>query len=158
VIKLNDFTVNKVSRVVTESELNFLNLSGRTAFYSQGIYGEGAIVAVVDTGVSPHSELRGRLLSGKSFVNYTSRPIDDNGHGTHVAGSIAGENVGVAPRASILPVKALDREGNGSLENLIAALDWVNGYSTREGRKVNIVNLSLSVEGKISDEEKESLH
>ncbi|MFZ5944627.1 MAG: S8 family peptidase [Bacillota bacterium] len=157
-IKLQDFQINKTTMGLEEAELSFLNLSGRKAFYSQGIYGQDVTIAVIDTGVSLHSELRGRVLNGKSFVDYTSRTFDDNGHGTHVASSIAGKNVGIAPRANILPVKVLDSEGNGSLENLILGLEWVHEYNSKNRTKVSIVNMSLSVEDDMTDEEKNRFH
>ncbi|MGI6227160.1 MAG: S8 family peptidase, partial [Peptococcales bacterium] len=115
-------------------------------------------VAVIDTGVSPHPELRGRILNGKSFVDYTSRTYDDNGHGTHVAGTIAGRDVGIAPRANILPVKVLDGDGNGSIEDLIAGLNWINEYNSQSRAKVSVVNMSLSVDKNITEEEKAGFH
>lgn len=157
-IKLQEFVIDDIRRNVTENELRFLNLSGRKSFHTQGIYGQGITVAVVDTGVSPHSEIRGRLLNGRSFVGYTSRTWDDNGHGTHVAGTIAGRNVGIAPGANILPIKVLDGEGSGSLDNLIAGLNWVNEYNSKNRNKVSVVNMSLSVDTSLTDEEKEGLH
>lgn len=157
-IKLQKFVVDDILRVVTESELQFLNLSGRKSFHSQNMYGQETIVAVIDTGVSIHQELRGRVLNGKSFVGYTTRTLDDNGHGTHVAGTIAGRNVGIAPRANILPIKVLDGDGNGSLENLIAGLNWVNEYNRQNQGKVSVVNMSLSVDKELTDEEKDGLH
>jgi len=157
-VKLHDFEVNKITFQLGKEDLKFLNLSGRKSFYTQGIYGQEVVLAVVDTGVSPHPELRGRLLPGRSFVEYTPMTFDDNGHGTHVAGSIAGQNVGIAPRANILPVKVLNDKGEGSLNNLIRGLEWVNDYRSRDGRKVNIVNMSLSVDTTISAEERDALH
>jgi beta propeller repeat protein len=82
--------------------------------------GEGVTVAVVDTGVDyTHPDIAANVVPGWNFVTDTSDPLDDNGHGTHVAGTIAaiGNNnlgiVGVAPQAKILPVKALDSTGSG---------------------------------------------
>lgn len=157
-IKLHEYMVDDTLRQVSDSELRFLSLSGRKAFYSQGIYGQDTTIAVIDTGVSPHPELRGRILNGKSFVDYTSRTFDDNGHGTHVAGTIAGRNVGIAPRANILPIKILDGDGNGSLENLIAGLNWINEYNSQSRTKISIVNMSLSVDKELTAEENDGLH
>ncbi|MFZ7104209.1 MAG: S8 family peptidase [Peptococcaceae bacterium] len=157
-IKLHDYVVSKTTARISEAELNFLSLSGRKAFHSQGIYGQDTIVAVVDTGVTPHQELRGKILTGKSFVTYTNRTFDDNGHGTHVAGTIAGSTVGIAPGAKILPVKVLDSEGSGSLENLVQGLEWVSRYNSRDRGRVSVVNMSLSVEDDLTEEEKTSFH
>lgn len=138
-------------------ELKFLDLSGRKAFYSQGIYGQGIIVAVLDTGVSSrHPELRGRVLKGKNFVSggLFSDSEDDNGHGTHVAATIAGRNVGIAPKVEILPVKILDENGEGSWsDNVMPSFEWVRNYRSKDGRKVSIVSMSLGGKN-ISDKEK----
>lgn len=150
-IKLDNFTIEQVAESLEEDDLKFLNLSGRKAFYSQRIYGQDIIVAVIDTGVnSEHPELNGRVLKGRNFCNYRSREDtrDDNGHGTHVAGSIAGTNVGIAPKAEILPVKVLDGSGGGSIDNIIEALRWIKNYKNPDGRKVSIVSMSLSTDGK----------
>ncbi|MGI6227011.1 MAG: S8 family peptidase, partial [Peptococcales bacterium] len=157
-LKLHEFVVDDILREVSENDLRFLNLSGRKSYHTQGIYGQETTVAVIDTGVSPHPELRGRILNGKSFVDYTSRTYDDNGHGTHVAGTIAGRDVGIAPRANILPVKVLDGDGNGSIEDLIAGLNWINEYNSQSRAKVSVVNMSLSVDKNITEEEKAGFH
>lgn len=74
-----------------------------------------------------------------------------------MAATIAGKNVGIAPGASILPVKALDSKGRGTLDNLIQALNYVGEYSLKT-RKINMVNLSLSVDDDIAEEDKEKFH
>lgn len=97
-------------------------------------------VAVFDTGVSPHEDLT--ITGGVSFVGYTSDYSDDNGHGTHIAGTIAAKDnklgvVGAAPDAEIYAVKVLDKNGGGSYSNIIAALEWA------VDNKIDIVNMSL---------------
>ena len=92
--------------------------------------GAGVKVAVLDTGVDlDHPDLSKNILPGYNFVNEKKEPWDDNNHGTHVAGIIAAENneigmVGVAPEAKIIPVKVLDRNGNGSLVNVAKGIRW----------------------------------
>jgi subtilisin family serine protease len=92
--------------------------------------GDGVKVAVVDTGCDlNHDDLKNNLLQGKNFVNSKKDPIDLNGHGTHVSGTIAAENnvlgmVGVAPKAKIIPVKALNDSGNGNSKNVADAIAW----------------------------------
>jgi subtilisin len=95
--------------------------------YSQG---KGIRVAVVDTGIDfTHPDLRPNYVGGTSFVPGAATPMDDHGHGTHCAGTIAaavdGSNVvGVAPQASLYAVKVLDRNGSGQFSWIIAGLDW----------------------------------
>ncbi|MBA4371132.1 MAG: peptidase S8 [Coriobacteriaceae bacterium] len=100
-------------------------------------------VAVVDTGIQPdHPDLVGNVKDGMSAVSYTTKWADDNGHGTHVAGTIAAVDnsigvIGVAPAADLYAVKVLDRRGSGWLSDIIEGLQWsaVNG--------MDVVNLSL---------------
>ena len=92
--------------------------------------GEDIKIAVIDTGCDLyHDDIKENLLQGKNFVEPNSDPYDKNGHGTHVAGTIVAPNngygmVGVAPKAKILPVKALGNNGSGNLRNIIDAIKW----------------------------------
>ena len=105
--------------------------------------GDGIVVAVIDTGVAAAPDLAGRILPGWNVLAGTSDATDDNGHGTHVAGTIAeleGNGIaeaGVAPGAQILPVKVLDAEGAGSDADIAAGLVWAADHGAR------VVNLSL---------------
>jgi subtilisin family serine protease len=94
--------------------------------------GAGPInVAILDTGVdTKHPDLAANYAGGYNVFTRTNDPTDDNGHGTHVAGTIAAIDngfgvVGVAPEARIWSVKVLDRAGFGADETLIAGMDWV---------------------------------
>ncbi len=84
--------------------------------------GEGVTVAVIDTGCDlDHPDLVHSLVDGYNFIGGNKAPVDDNGHGSHVAGTIAAENnrkgiVGVAPKCKIMPIKSLGRDGSGSLQ------------------------------------------
>lgn len=105
--------------------------------------GEGVKIAVIDTGCDlDHDDLVENLLPGKNFVDPTKPPEDDNGHGTHVTGIIcASDNdigiVGVAPKAKVIPVKALDKKGGGDLRVVADAIRW----SVDQG--VDFITMSL---------------
>ena len=106
--------------------------------------GSGVTVAVVDTGVkSSHTDLSGNILSGADYVAPGTSANDENGHGTHIAGIIAAlyNNsrgiAGMAPRAKVLPVRVLDRNGSGTSANVAKGII----YAADRGAKV--INLSL---------------
>lgn len=90
------------------------------------------VVAVIDTGIDAgHVDLDGgKVIAWKDWVNNRTDPYDDHGHGTHVAGIVAGTGegnpayVGVAPGAALIGLKVLDAGGSGSLSNVTAAVDW----------------------------------
>lgn len=92
--------------------------------------GEGVVVAILDTGCDlDHPDLVQNLLPGVNLINPKRPPEDDNMHGTHVAGILCAENndigvVGVAPKCKILPVKVLDKNGNGTLEVVAQGIRW----------------------------------
>ncbi len=106
--------------------------------------GAGVVVAVIDTGVTQVEDLQGTtVLEGVSFVTGEKSAADGNGHGTHVAGTIAqtthnGRGVaGLAPQATILPLKALSATGSGRSEWVAAAIDEAGDQGAQ------IINLSL---------------
>ncbi|KAG0264502.1 Subtilisin-like protease 3, partial [Mortierella polycephala] len=107
-------------------------------YYASG--GKGVTVYVVDTGINTaHADFGGRAKMGKNFI--TGSPnTDENGHGTHVAGTIGGTQYGVAKRANLVGVKVLSKTGSGSTSGIIAALDWIATAS--KGKKA-VVNMSL---------------
>lgn len=128
--------------------------------------GKGVGVAVIDTGISPHYDLvkpYNRIVAFKDLIGDKEMPYDDDGHGTHVAGLIAGNGytsckyIGTAPCANIVSIKALDDSGNGNESDILAALQWV----VNNGRLYNIrvINLSLGikVEADFADFEGDSL-
>jgi subtilisin family serine protease len=101
--------------------------------------GQGVTAYVVDTGVSAHNQFGTRLKSGFSAVNDGQGTRDCHGHGTHVAGTVAGQTLGVAPGASIVPVRVLDCRGSGASTGVLAGLDWIAANGTRPA----VVNMSL---------------
>ncbi len=106
--------------------------------------GRGVTVAVIDTGVAQVADLAGtRMLEGATFVPGTKSASDDNGHGTHVAGTIAQTTnnglgvAGIAPNATILPLKALSGSGMGQSEWIASAID----EAVDQG--ADVINMSL---------------
>lgn len=106
--------------------------------------GAGVTVYVVDTGIfAAHDDFGGRVVSGFNAFADNGGTADCNGHGTHVAGIIAGSNYGVAKSATLAPVRVLDCNGSGSLSTLLAGLDWVlQDHAQWPGPAV--VNMSLA--------------
>lgn len=108
---------------------------GAGTIHDSGNKGTSAAVAIIDSGVDyTHPELAANYAGGYDFVNLDDDPMDDNGHGTHVAGTIAALDndndegvVGVAPETQFYALKVLDEQGYGSFSNVIAALDWICG-------------------------------
>ena len=95
---------------------------------------------VIDTGVlNSHSDFAGRATSGYDFVDNDSDATDCNGHGTHVAGTIAGTTYGVAKQARIVGVRVLDCAGSGTNAGVISGVDWV----TANAVKPAVANMSL---------------
>ncbi|SFS89321.1 S8 family serine peptidase [Marininema halotolerans] len=104
------------------------------------INGKGIRVAVVDTGVdAKHPDLKGKVVGGYDVVDHDKTPQDGDGHGTHVAGTIAanGKVKGVAPGASILAYRVLDNNGFGTTDDILDGID----RAVKD--KANVMNLSL---------------
>ncbi|MFD5337446.1 S8 family peptidase [Streptomyces hawaiiensis] len=102
--------------------------------------GAGVTVYVIDTGVrTTHEDFGGRAGHGWDFVGDDRVAADANGHGTHVAGTVAGTSHGVAKKARIVSVRVLDAAGGGTTARVIAGIDWV----TRHAKKPAVANLSL---------------
>ncbi|MFF6978949.1 S8 family peptidase [Streptomyces sp. NPDC008343] len=102
--------------------------------------GAGVTVYVIDTGIRiSHKDFGGRASYGWDFVGNDKTASDGNGHGTHVAGTIAGKQYGVAKKAKVVAVRVLDNAGGGSTADVIAGIDWV----TRHARKPAVANVSL---------------
>ena len=93
-----------------------------------GLDGHGVKIGILDTGIDDaHPDLHGKTVLYKDFVDPTiTTPRDDQGHGTHVSGTIAGSAaIGVAPGASLIVGKAFDSNGACKTKNLILALQWM---------------------------------
>ncbi|MBU2523509.1 MAG: S8 family serine peptidase, partial [Nanoarchaeota archaeon] len=117
------------------------------------ITGLGQTVCVIDTGVNySHPDLGGclgnscKVLGGYDFVKHNAIPMDDYGHGTHVAGIIAanGGIKGIAPDAKLIAIKALDDTGSGYDSDVIAGIDWCVNNATYFN--ISVISMSLGAD------------
>ncbi|MER6225167.1 S8 family peptidase [Streptomyces sp900105755] len=110
------------------------------SYTSPGSAGAGVTVYVIDTGVRiTNTDFGGRASYGWDFVGNDGSAGDGNGHGTHVAGIIAGTRYGVAKKARVVSVRVLDDTGAGTTAQVIAGVDWVTAHARRPA----VANLSL---------------
>jgi serine protease len=121
---------------------NFLNINIESAW--DETKGSGVTVAVIDTGVSQVPDLRGtKFVAGYDFVNDRAEAADDNGHGTHVAGTIAQSTnngygvAGIAYEASIMPLKVLAASGGGTVADIAEAIRFAADHNA------DVINMSL---------------
>ncbi|WP_152230218.1 cell wall-binding repeat-containing protein [Georgenia ruanii] len=104
--------------------------------------GLGVRVYVVDTGVTPLADFGGRVAPGADFTgDGRNTTADCQGHGTHVAGTIASQTYGVAKRATIVPLRALRCDGNGVTSDVHKAVDWV--LTHHPAGTPGVINLSI---------------
>lgn len=129
--------------------------------------GGGICAALLDTGISAHPDLRERIVdfrdftdSGETYISGTCR--DDSGHGTHVAGILAGDGklsagmyAGLAPRARLVAGKVLDREGNGNVENVLKGIEWI--LEVMDRYDIRIVNISVGTQPDLASGQKQAL-
>ncbi|OYD08892.1 S8 family peptidase [Paludifilum halophilum] len=119
--------------------------------WSKGNEGEGANIAVIDTGIHPHSDLtrpQNRIIAFKDFVKGKKSPYDDNGHGTHCAGDAAGNGFssqgkyrGPASKASLIGVKVLGKTGSGNLSDVISGIQWCIDH--KDEYNIRVLSISL---------------
>ncbi|KAF9978774.1 subtilisin-like serine protease [Actinomortierella ambigua] len=112
----------------------------KTPFTYPDQAGSGITAYVLDTGIyTEHSDFEGRARAGANAVNGTPN-TDENGHGTHVAGTIGGKTFGVAKKVKLVSVKVLNSSGGGQVSNIVAGMDWV--IKDAPGKRA-IVNMSI---------------
>lgn len=115
--------------------------------WEEGLSGDGVTVAVIDSGINPGPDFRGRLAGIRSYGGENRFPLDRNGHGTWVAGIIAGEDpqgryLGIAPGADLLSVKVAGSDGSARASDVIWALQWV--VENKDRYDIGVVNISLN--------------
>ena len=117
-----------------------------------GVTGAGVTVAVLDTGISAHPALNGKVLFNVSKIAGDPSTADEHGHGTHIAGIIAGNSSaskyvtsqyrgGIAPDVRLVNVRVLGANGTGWTSDVIAGIEWV--IANRDKYKIRAINLSL---------------
>jgi serine protease AprX len=115
----------------------------------QGVTGNGVTVAVVDSGISDHPALADKVIANVSFVTGDPDVKDKFGHGTHIAGTIAGSKTsvtsyytgGIAPGVKLVNVRVLGANGSGWTSDVIAGIEWT--IANRDTYDIRIMNLSL---------------
>ncbi|KAI0007489.1 subtilisin-like protein [Xylariaceae sp. FL0662B] len=99
---------------------------------------------ILDTGIRvTHKEFSGRAIWGKNFIQ-GSQDVDDNGHGTHTAGTVGGNTVGVDNSTTLIAVKVLDANSTGSWSGLISGIQWAVNDAQQQGSIArSVINMSI---------------
>ncbi|SBT92874.1 Serine protease, subtilisin family [Streptomyces sp. DI166] len=137
-VRLTDTTQSNAPWGLDRIDQTSLPLSGTYTYPDSA--GSGVTVYVIDTGVRiTHSQISGRASYGYDAVDGDTTASDGNGHGTHVATTIAGSTYGVAKKAKIVAVRVLNNSGSGTTAGVIAGIDWV----TANHSGPSVANMSL---------------
>ncbi|MFF0736470.1 S8 family peptidase [Streptomyces chartreusis] len=137
-VRLADTTQTSAPWGLDRIDQAALPLSGTYTYPDSA--GSGVTAYVIDTGVRiTHQQISGRASYGYDAVDGDTTASDGNGHGTHVATTIAGSTYGVAKKAKIVAVRVLDNSGSGTTAGVIAGIDWV----TDNHSGPSVANLSL---------------
>lgn len=154
------FRIHYNRDIYTHNYRTSVTVGARAAQAAYGYTGAGVGIAVIDSGITSwHDDLTNttsalfphgnqRVTKFVDFVNGQALPYDDNGHGSHVAGTILGngydskgEKAGITPQASLVSLKVLDADGRGTIANIIAALNWIAANHT--AYNIRVVNMSV---------------
>jgi len=119
--------------------------------------GKGITIAVLDSGAALHPDLNGRIVAFHDFVNGRKYLYDDNGHGTHVAGCLAGSGIcsngkysGIAPQSRLVVCKILDEKGEGCAYTMLEALEWC--LRNKDLYHIRIFNISIGIDRPVERE------
>jgi serine protease AprX len=139
--KESNHVINDVAKLAINATTDIDNLTAT---------GRGVSIAILDTGIAPHPDIKDKIIAFKDFVNDKEGPYDDNGHGTHVAGDAAGTGAtsdgkykGTAPDAHIVGVKVLNSDGGAKVSNIVEGIDWV--IQNRDKYNIRVINMSIGV-------------
>lgn len=150
---LNDSNVDTIGldqefKIVLDTSAPLINANSVWNKQTKGINltGNGQSVCVLDTGVNyNHPDLLGRVILGPDFVNGDNDPMDDNGHGTHVAGIIISRNdvyKGIANGANVVAVKVMNSGGGGTGTNILQGIDWC--INNKDNYNISAISMSIS--------------
>ncbi len=133
---------------------------GISPLHKKGVDGKGVTIAFLDSGIEPHLDFcihPNRIGGFCDLLEGRRSPYDDNGHGTAVAGAAAGNGlasggkyVGVAPRARIISVKCIGKNGSGNAIDILRAMQWVFDNAAREN--IRVVCMSFGAEPSLKDD------
>lgn len=130
--------------------------------HNEGYFGKNCTVAILDTGITAHTDFKNRVIAFKDFVNDRIGIYDDNGHGTHLAGIIGGNGTlsngkfrGVAPACQYIIIKVLDAMGNGNIDAVVRAVDWILENQARY--RIRFLNISIGMMPQTKKEEQRTL-
>ena len=151
-VKLIPYTIQSVVENLNETPEG-VQLVGAPAIWDESRQGEGIVIAVIDTGIdTDHPDLKDRIIGGRNFTSDYHGDLDifedNNGHGTHVSGTIAASLnnqgvVGVAPKSQILSLKALTGTGMGDYEWIIKAINYAVDWRGPNNERVRVISMSL---------------
>ncbi|MCD7441816.1 S8 family peptidase [Streptomyces lincolnensis] len=137
-VHVTDVTQSSAPWGLDRSDQTSLPLSGTYTYPDSA--GSGVTAYVIDTGVRiTHAQISGRASYGYDAVDGDTTASDGNGHGTHVATTIAGSTYGIAKKAKIVAVRVLDNAGSGTTAGVIAGVNWV----TQNHSGPSVANMSL---------------
>jgi serine protease AprX len=138
-------------------------VTGAASLWAKGVTGKGVDVAVVDSGTVPVDGLKGKVVNGPDLTLEAVGPTknqDTYGHGTHMAGIIAGRDtattnpvgdssnfVGMAPDSRIVSIKVADAKGQTDVSQAVAAIDWVVQNRNKGGLNIRVLNMSFGTDG-----------
>ncbi len=135
--------------------------------YKSGLTGKNVTIVVMDTGIAPHVDFGKRILAFHDFYYGRIGLYDDNGHGTHVSGIMAGDGTmsrdtdgnpiygGIAPEANLIMLKVLDHKGNGNTAKVLEGIDWI--VKKKEVYNIRLLNISVGMLPSAGEREQKEL-